>query len=518
MTLDAVILARVSSTEQEYGKSLDAQTEQGKEYANKKGFNVLKIFRIIESSTKGQRKDFSEMMDFIRDQKKTVALIVHTVDRFQRRFDESVELLPLIEKGCLELHFVSNGLVIHRDSSPSDLMMWDFNVVAARAYVLQLKVNTKRGLNKKIEDGEWPTQAPLGYLNYTDANRKKWIVLDPERAPLIKRLFEEYSTGAYNIRQMHKRMKELGLRHRKRGGGNSTLVSKNTVYRILEDPFYCGTMVLKKRAKDKSEIKKVKHNYETLISEALFERCEDVRLGRKKKSFQYGKKPLIFRGLIRCGCGRAVTPYVRKGKYTYLKCTRYRAETFCTNGPIREEVALAAVTEAINKVKIDQEGAEAIRKYLESKNKAGFADQIKEQERINKAIAVNKQKMDNLLDIRLGQLISDEQYKSKLKELEEEKSILEAKKTEKPVNEQDFMVSLEEVLYFLQNAAELFKSSQLDGKRIIISTLLANLVLQDKKVNFTYRKPFNLFVEGFNCPTFYRERDSNPHVLANNGF
>ena len=508
MTTDAVILSRVSSTEQEYGKSLDAQTEQGKEYVRKKGLEILKTFRIVESSTKGERKDFSEMMDFIRAQKKSVALIVHTVDRFQRRFNESVELLPLIEKGLLELHFVSNNLIIHKDSPPSDLMMWDFNVVAARAYVLQLKVNTKRGLLKKIEDGEWPTQAPLGYLNYKDG-KKKWIKLDPDRAHLIKRLFEEFSTGTYNIRQMHRRMKDLGLRHRLPGGGFGSLVSKNTVYRILENPFYCGTMVVSHFG----ETKKVKHKYETIISEALFKRCEDIRLGRKKKYFHYGQSPLIFRGLVRCGCGRAITPYIRKGKYIYLKCTRYRAEKFCTNGPVVEAVALDAVNEAINGVQIDSDGAEAIRKYLEEKNKVGFAEQLQEHETTVKAIATNKKKTDTLLEMRMGLLITDEMFKEKFKALEEEKAALTDKQAEKPVNEQDFIVALDEVLYFLSHAGELFKSSQLEGKRIIISSLLANLVLQDKKVNFTYRKPFDIFVKGFLRPIICAERDSNPQAV-----
>ena len=512
--MKAVILTRVSSTEQEYGKSLDAQLEQGKEYVNKKGFEVVRTDRIIESSTKGQRKDFTEMMDFIRAQKEPIALIVHTVDRFQRRFNESVELLPLIEKGRLELHFVSNGLIIHKDSPPSDLMMWDFNVVAARAYVLQLSTNTKRGLKKKIEDGEWPTQAPLGYLNYLDG-KKKCIKIDTERAPLIKKMFEDFATGTYNIREIFLKMRKAGLRHRRVGGvGNGQLVCKNTIYRILTNPFYSGTMLVKKDGKRQ----RVKHNYERLISEELFQRCEDIRLGRKKKCFRYGQTPFIFRGLIRCGCGRAITPYIRKGKYIYLKCTRFRAETFCTNGPIVEAVALDSVKEAINKVKIDREGAEAIRKYLEDKNKTGYSEQLKDHETTAKAIAANKKKADNLLDMRMELLISDDVFKEKLKVLEDEKAALEAKQTEKPINEQDFMVALDEVLYFLEHAWEMFKSSQFDGKRIIISSLLSNLVLQDKKVNFTYRKPFNLFVEGFNCPISYRERDLNPHGRAANSF
>ncbi|MDR0291882.1 MAG: recombinase family protein [Elusimicrobium sp.] len=218
--------------------------------------------------------------------------------------------------------------MIDKEMKSQQSVMWNVNVLGAELFIDQLRESTKRGLLKKIDDGEWPTQAPLGYLNVQDG-RKKWIKLDTERATLIKRLFEEFSTGTYTVRQMHKRMKDLGLRHRLPGGGPGSPVSKNTIYRILENPFYCGTMVVTRYG----ETKKVKHNYETLISEALFKRCEDVRLGRKKKSFHYGQRPLIFRGLIKCGCGRAITPYVRKGKYTYLKCTRYREEKFLLTVP-----------------------------------------------------------------------------------------------------------------------------------------------------------------------------------------
>lgn len=183
-----------------------------------------------------------------------------------------------------------------------------------------------------------------------------------------------------------------------------------------------------------------------------------------------------------------------------------------------EEVALNAVKEAINGINIDRQDAEDIRKYLEEKNKIGFADQLKEHERTAKAIAANKQKSENLVDMRLGKLISDDLFKEKLKALQEEKTALEAKQTEKPVNDRDFMVALDEVLYFLEHADEMFKSSQFDGKRIIIKSLLSNLILKDKKVEFSYTKPFNLFVEGLMCPIFYRERDSNPHGRAANSF
>lgn len=64
--MKAVILARVSSNEQEYGKSLEAQIEGGLQYAQHKGFEVLETYDMVESSTRGKRQQFNEMIDFAK--------------------------------------------------------------------------------------------------------------------------------------------------------------------------------------------------------------------------------------------------------------------------------------------------------------------------------------------------------------------------------------------------------------------------------------------------------------------
>jgi|GEM_PF-2950571 len=62
----AVILSRVSSYAQEDGQSLDAQLERGREYAKQKELKVLNEYRIVESSTRGNRTEFNEMLDFVK--------------------------------------------------------------------------------------------------------------------------------------------------------------------------------------------------------------------------------------------------------------------------------------------------------------------------------------------------------------------------------------------------------------------------------------------------------------------
>lgn len=74
----AVMLARVSSKKQERGASLEAQVEKIEEYAYKNGFKIIepsyKAFVFTESSSRGGRKKFNEMIEFIEKQDHKTAI------------------------------------------------------------------------------------------------------------------------------------------------------------------------------------------------------------------------------------------------------------------------------------------------------------------------------------------------------------------------------------------------------------------------------------------------------------
>jgi DNA invertase Pin-like site-specific DNA recombinase len=84
-------------------------------------------------------------------------------------------------------------MVINKDASSSDILRWDFSVMGAKSYVLNLSENVRRSLEYKRRHGEWGGKAPLGYLNQRDANNKSTVSHDPERAYLVRMLFEEYA-------------------------------------------------------------------------------------------------------------------------------------------------------------------------------------------------------------------------------------------------------------------------------------------------------------------------------------
>ena len=96
--MKAIILTRVSTKMQEEGLSLLAQNNRLHEYAERKGLEIIKSFEIVESSTRGERKQFMEMINFCKKQRETIAIVADTVDRVQRSFKESVLLDELMRQ------------------------------------------------------------------------------------------------------------------------------------------------------------------------------------------------------------------------------------------------------------------------------------------------------------------------------------------------------------------------------------------------------------------------------------
>jgi hypothetical protein len=67
-----------------------------------------------------------------------------------------------------------------------------------------------------LELGRWVFLAPIGYLN-APRSMGKSLIHDPERAPLVRRAFEDYGTGRFTNEQLLKHVRSWGRAH----GGRS---------------------------------------------------------------------------------------------------------------------------------------------------------------------------------------------------------------------------------------------------------------------------------------------------------
>ena len=290
----AVMLARVSSRKQERGASLDAQVESIQAYCHRNDLTIVeptpKAFVFTESSTRGGRKKFNEMIDFIEHQKRKTAIVVHTLDRLQRGFGECEKIKELLKADKIEVHFIQEALILDKFSSDDDFTRYDFGILSAKLYLTSMNRNVRRSQKHNREAGLWQGLAPIGYLNAKDERKRATLVLDPERAPIIKQIFEEYATGDHSIQSVWKSAldkgftsKEPNYNPRSKNFGKRCPVSKNKIHDILTNPFYYGCMYVadeeideKTKKPIKTFYKKIQHAYEPIISKELFVKVQKL--------------------------------------------------------------------------------------------------------------------------------------------------------------------------------------------------------------------------------------------------
>ena len=489
-----IILARVSTEEQE---SNTAQVARLKEFAESKGFLEYDIHEIEESSTKAYRKKFQEVLEEIKQTKNTIVLFVDTIDRLQRSFKESVIFDDLRKEGKVEIWFYRENLHLHKNSNSSDLIRWDMGVMFARSYVLQLSDNVKRTFEQKRKNGEWIGAVKLGYLNVAldeEKRLRKDIIIDPERAHLIQKLFELYSTGNYSYSTILETMHDAGLRTRK-----GTKLSRSTIEQIIKDPFYCGTAVSKKYGS-------YPHKYARLISKELFDKCQEVRLGRRKTRSKELSRDYIFKGLLQCkDCGCAYSPERHQKKKggavnIYYSCTN--AKKICKRVYVNEKDLLKPIHKVLDKFSTISEDVqnrlvEELRKNVE----AEVEFHHNQLQRIETDYRKLKIKDDRLLEAYLDESITKEIYDKKHQQYADQMQRLNMEKEEHRNADYEYHTTVATLINVARRASDIFeKCSEPIEKRAFLNYLLQNPSVQGKKLYFSIASPFNLVLDLVDCP------------------
>lgn len=501
----AIILVRVSTKEQEDGHSLDAQRERLIRYCARQNLDILDIYTLTESSTRGDRKKFNEMLDFAKKQKGTIAVVADAVDRVQRSFKDSVYLDELIRKEKIELHFHRESMIIGKEASASDHMRWDFCVLGAKSYVMQLSENVKRSIDYKIRKGEWYGPAPLGYLNQRDDRGNSIIVVDPVRGPLMQRLFIEYSSGLHTLSDMKRRCKEWGLRSK---AGKE--VSKSSIYRAINNPFYYGEMLIK------GEI--MGHCHEPLISNKVWDECQATLNGWSKKQFKYGGKDFLFRGLLTCAVtGKVISSDTKKKTYTSGKTSEWTY--LVTWNPdnqkkkmwVREDKIIAQVEDALERISIkDPELMTAAIKVIKDVNIAKQDSHNREVGMLKKEHTDIQKKLDRLIDLMAEGVLHPNDYRTKREEYKDRQHELISLIGVYDDADNAFGETMEKLVKVASGAYSSFIGSNIEEKRELLNFVFSNLQLKGATLCYSYNFPFNKFENIDSCSEWRTERDSNP--------
>ena len=480
--MKAIILARVSTEEQrEAGNSLPAQVVRMENYCKRKNFDIIEVFSFDESAYKEKRDEFDRILDYLKNNKEKIAVCFDKVDRLSRNvFDKRVsELYEKAVAGSIELHFVSDGQVINSSLSATEKFQFSISLGLAKYYSDAISDNVKRAFEQKRRNGEWTGSVRSGYKNITLENGKKDIIPDSERSHLVIKIFELYSTGNHSLTSIHDEMDRLGLR-----SPEGKPLSRSNVDNILQDSFYYGIAKSKKHGP-------YPHRYERLISVDLFEKCQNVRLSRKKAPFKVISNDFILKGLLTCkNCGCLYTPEIKKGRFIYYSCTN--AKRTCKRVYVPEKTLLKPVYEVLNAFEsITQAVQERLVDELRKTNESEVEFHQKEIARIRTEHDRSQTKVDRLLDALLDQSITKDQHDKKLYELKDLQYRLNTEMEEHIKADHEYHINVATVLNLSRRARIIFESSEPAEKRAFLNMLLQNPVVEEKEMQFTLKKPFD---------------------------
>lgn len=477
--MKAIILTRVSTKMQEEGLSLLAQSNRLQDYAERKGLEVIRTFEIVESSTHGERKQFMEMINFCKKQKETIAIVADTVDRVQRSFKESVLLDELMRKDKIELHFYREGMVLNSKSTSVDIMRWDFSVMGAKAYVLQLSENVRRSNEQKNKNGEITGQAPLGYENYINERGKKFVRPKEPDATIIKQLFEMYSLGNTSVAELVHYANIMGLKNRK-----GSHVSVNTIHYLLDNPFYYGEMRTFRGV--------MPHVYTPIITKELWDSCQEQKAIRAGDIGKYSPKPMIFKGIVRCGITNRTCPTeLKKKRFPYVVCWKQDK----TRIYIREGELVKHICSVLNRIKLPNNALNELGQELKSSKGAERKFYAQEIKKLREEQDKLKEKLNNLFDMRLDGELDRETFDLKRNEIQVKINRLKNKVTAHEKADNSFDETLLGLLDIATQAGNIFERSQnLDLKRLLLKFVFESLTLTEGVLSYKLKFPFNEFV------------------------
>ena len=250
------------------------------------------------------------------------------LDRASRNKGDEMIIRKLMKAG-VDIHFV---LAKYDKNSAGELHM-DIDGVFTQHSSRNTREKVTMTMHNKRAQGICIHRAPVGYLNQGQMEHKP---IDPERAPIVRKLFEMYTSENWSLADLARWATEQGftmppMRRRRtqeeiwaEDEDDIRLDIKavcrppkyNTIHKMLTNPFYTGKVLNNEGV----WIKSISHK--PIVSEDLFNRVQ-TRLRKKNKSVHYAKvldHPL--RGIVRCAlCQRVYTPYPKKGIMYYgVRC------------------------------------------------------------------------------------------------------------------------------------------------------------------------------------------------------
>jgi DNA invertase Pin-like site-specific DNA recombinase len=318
--------------------------------AERDGLEIVDIRRESHSAKdSGQRPVFEELLADIGRGRYT-GILTWAPDRLSRNAGDLGSVVDLMDQHSLiEIRTYGQSF----KNSPNEKFLLMILCSQAKLENDNKSINVKRGLRTRCEMGLRPGPPIMGYLNEKRMDKKCQVIIDVDRAPIIKKMFEKVVYEKWSGRKVYHWLKfDLNFKTPK---GNKGLTLSN-IYQVLQNPFYYGVFEYPVKSGNWYT-----GQHEPLISKELF---DQVQTQIKSQFVRSENKEFAFTKLMSCGLcdsGVCADEKFKKQKngnvhrHVYYGCTKAK-DSKCKCGYINEPDLLKQFEELMDTIDIDEIG------------------------------------------------------------------------------------------------------------------------------------------------------------------
>jgi len=327
--------------------SIDSQIKEMTQIAEREKLNIVEIRRESHSAKEsGQRPVFEELVKDI-DNGIFNAIITWAPDRLSRNAGDLGKLVDRIDQNKL-VQIKTFGQTF--SNSPSDKFLLMILCSQAKLENDNKSINVKRGMRTRCEMGLWPAQPPTGYRKVNDRTAKCEVELDPDRADIIRQIFEKIAYDKWSVSRVYAWLK-FEVKFKTLRGYNLSL---GNVFRVIDNTFYYGKFEYPRGGGVWYEGK-----HKPIITKELF---DETRNSIKSQVIKSQGKEFAFTKIMKCGlCGSGITAdekfkKIQNGgvnRYVYYRCTKAKDRN-CKNTSINETELIEALLKMLDSLDIDK--------------------------------------------------------------------------------------------------------------------------------------------------------------------
>ncbi len=456
----------IESQQQEVLKACEGKTD----------VEIVGRYEESKSAKSPGRPLFDDMLSRI-ERGEAEGIIAWHPDRLARNSVDGGKVIYLLDQHRLRnLIFVSYTF----ENNPQGKFMLSIIFGYSKYYVDSLSENVKRGNRLKRQKGWLTCRAPIGYLNDRST---KTIVPDPDRFPLMRRMFDLARTGSYSVKDITRQTWGWGLKtpQGRRIGGR--FLTPSVVHYALTNRFYSGVLVYRGEAYPGA--------HQPLVTPEEFERVQ-IALGRAGKPIRK-KHVFPFTGLMHCGeCGSAITAEHKVNRfgsrYIYYHCTRKQLEGRCRQLAIRAEALEAEFVSFLAGLTIKPRMHALLLRELKSNGRNREAESQAQLAALGRQEQTLAKERATLTTLRLRELIDDAEFAAERRRIDDElRQMAEARIA---TSGGTWIEPAETVISGLQRLVVWFREGDSTIKRRIINSVGSNPILVDKKLRCGAILPF----------------------------